>query len=224
MAAEAPHRHAHRTGGGHRYEHTHADDGPGHTHPDPYDPGGPLSLGPSDPHRSPPYERDDTAVKPMTPAQLRQHLHRILVKALHMGVADQVERVEYGLYLVPSTSERNTVHTVTDRDDGTLACSCQAYAHMPLCVHRAAVWIRRWRADDKEVALDGVGDVVVVSRQDAAALVYPPELWPRLVLEDREPEPEGENELCLSSSPESPSSSASTLLDNPLDAILPERW
>jgi len=127
-------------------------------------------------------------MRPMTPPQLRAHLQRTLKRALEMALAEKVERVEYGLYLVPSTTRGGLVHTVTGTEP-PLACTCEARFHMPLCVHRAAVLVRRWRAEGSVVALDDGGDVVVVTKTDAAALAYPAEAWPALVLAPPEPPP-----------------------------------
>jgi len=113
----------------------------------------------------------------MTAAQLRAHLQRTMKKALEMGVPDQVERLQHGVYRVPSTSRSGLVHTVHGTDV-PLECTCEAFGHMPLCVHRAAVLIRRWRSEGMAVAVNEAGDVVVRSERDAAELAYPERLWP----------------------------------------------
>lgn len=124
-------------------------------------------------------------MRPMTPPQFRAHLQRTLKRALEMGLPDLVRRVEPGLYFVPSTSRGGVVHTVTGTDV-PLRCTCEAAVYHPLCVHRAAVLIRRWRAEGGTVALDAAGDVVVRTERDAAGLAYPAHRYPALITQDSE--------------------------------------
>lgn len=121
-------------------------------------------------------QRSERVKRPMTTAQLRAHLQRTLAKALAMGVSDQVERIDFGLYRVPSTTRSGLVHTVMGTTS-SLECTCEAFGHMPLCVHRAAVLIKRWRSEGKTVVVNDAGDVVVREEVDAAALAFPAGVW-----------------------------------------------
>lgn len=57
-------------------------------------------------------------------------------------LADQVERLCYGLYLVPSQTEPGVQWTVIDVD-GHLECTCPAALYGNPCAHAAAVQTRR---------------------------------------------------------------------------------
>jgi hypothetical protein len=63
------------------------------------------------------------------------------------ALAAQVEQVAPAVYWVPSQSEPDGFHLVTDRERlgaGTgLACDCAAARHHRACAHRAAVLARR---------------------------------------------------------------------------------
>lgn len=112
-------------------------------------------------------------MRPMTAPQLRAHLQRTLRRAMEMDLASLVERLAYGNYKVPSTS-RDLAHYVTQaKPSEPLVCTCEAQAHTPLCVHKAAVLIKRWAAEGKEARLNERGDVIVVTEQDATELVGP---------------------------------------------------
>jgi len=74
---------------------------------------------------------------------------RAISKAMALGLAGQVERVRFGLYRVPSTSEAGVVHTVIV-DGGAYECTCKASAK-PSCVHRAAVYIAKVEASGAKV-------------------------------------------------------------------------
>ena len=74
---------------------------------------------------------------------------RAISKAMACGLAAQVERVRFGLYRVPSTSEAGVTWTVAV-EDGVYACTCKA-AHHPVCVHRAAVYLAKVQAQGAKV-------------------------------------------------------------------------
>jgi hypothetical protein len=65
------------------------------------------------------------------------------------ALAAQVEQVAPAVYWVPSQSEPDGFHLVTDLERlgaGTgLACDCAAARHHRACAHRAAVLARRQR-------------------------------------------------------------------------------
>src|SRR5437773_91370 len=71
----------------------------------------------------------------------RNALHRALVS----GEAAKVERIELGVYHVPSASKPSTVYTVTGyRLDGAdLRCNCKAGERGIACHHKAAVRLRK---------------------------------------------------------------------------------
>ncbi|MGH2367921.1 MAG: hypothetical protein ACRDI2_06970 [Chloroflexota bacterium] len=72
-----------------------------------------------------------------------------ITKALALGLAQQVRRQRFGLYLVPSTSEPGVEWTVTV-DAGVYRCTCKAAGH-PACVHRAAVYLAKVQAKGAKV-------------------------------------------------------------------------
>lgn len=116
----------------------------------------------------------------MTEPALRRHVQTAVKKAVEMGLAAEVRRVEQGRYLVPSTSRGNVTHVVTGKGQ-TLDCTCEAGAHLPFCVHRAAVAIRRLfdKGVTVEVGPDGVAHAV--SRVRVEDAVFPPAGYPHLV-------------------------------------------
>ena len=124
-------------------------------------------------------------MRPLTVPQMRAHLQRTLKRALEMDLASRVVRVEYGSYTVPSTSRGGVTYFITGQEGEPLDCTCEAQFHMPLCVHRAAVLIRRWEADGYTVRVNERGDVTVTVEQDAADLAYPFHKWPALVQDSR---------------------------------------
>lgn len=63
--------------------------------------------------------------------------------AIVESLAAKVERVRYGLYRVPSTSEDGVVHTVYSDPRGGLHCSCIAGVNGNICRHLRAVKRRR---------------------------------------------------------------------------------
>ncbi len=74
---------------------------------------------------------------------------RAISKAMSLTLAAQVERVRFGLYRVPSTSEAGVLHTVMV-DSGVYDCTCRA-ANKPACVHRAAVYLAKLQATGAKV-------------------------------------------------------------------------
>src|SRR5688500_13561079 len=66
-------------------------------------------------------------------------------KAVSAGDAAKVQRVEFGVYLVPSGSREGMTHVVTGtRMDGAdLACDCEAGSWGKPCRHAAAVMVRK---------------------------------------------------------------------------------
>lgn len=120
--------------------------------------------------------------KPMTPAKLRTHVQNALRKALEGGVADTVKRLDYGHYLVPSTSRGGVTHVVTGRSQ-VLDCTCEAGGHLPFCVHRAAVAICRLREQGLTLEVGPDGLLYAVKRERADDLVMPADDYPHLVVE-----------------------------------------
>ncbi|HXI15040.1 MAG TPA: SWIM zinc finger family protein [Chloroflexota bacterium] len=74
---------------------------------------------------------------------------RAISKAMALDLAAQVERVRFGLYRVPSTSEAGVTWTVAI-ENGTYSCTCKA-ANKSACVHRAAVYLAKMVASGAKV-------------------------------------------------------------------------
>ena len=68
-----------------------------------------------------------------------------LSRAIEANLAAQVERVQYGVYRVPSTSEAGVVYTVRQAERGW-TCDCPAGQSGYPCKHKAAVLIRKTEA------------------------------------------------------------------------------
>ena len=66
-------------------------------------------------------------------------------RALETNGADSVQRIEYGVYLVPSHSREGVTHVVTGKrvDGADLACDCEAGTFGKPCHHAAAVMIAK---------------------------------------------------------------------------------
>ncbi len=92
---------------------------------------------------------------------------RAISKAMSLELAAQVQRVRFGLYRVPSTSEAGVVHTVIV-DGGAYECTCKA-ANKPACVHRAAVYLAKLQATGAKVV--GVKPATRAARQPKPAVV-----------------------------------------------------
>jgi SWIM zinc finger len=117
--------------------------------------------------------------RPLTPEKFREHVYGRIKEALRLGLDDSVQRLDHGLYLVPSTTQGDMVYTVTGTEP-PLDCTCEAQWHMPLCKHRAAVLIRRWKEAGSLIAETEEGGLVVVTKEDAVKLAYPISKWPAL--------------------------------------------
>jgi len=86
---------------------------------------------------------------------------RAISKAMNLDLAAQVERVRFGLYRVPSTSEEGVTWTVAI-ESGTYSCTCKA-ANKPACMHRAAVYLAKLQATGAKVV--GVKPAIRTARQ-----------------------------------------------------------
>ncbi len=73
-----------------------------------------------------------------------------IMKARGLNLANQVERVRYGVYRVPSTGEPGVHHTVIVDGTGAYRCSCLASTR-PACVHRGAVYLAKLQAKGARV-------------------------------------------------------------------------
>ena len=92
---------------------------------------------------------------------------RAISKAMNLELAAQVERVRFGLYRVPSTSEEGVTWTVAI-ENGTYSCICRA-ANKPACVHRAAVYLAKLQATGAKVV--GVKPATRAAPQPKPAVV-----------------------------------------------------
>ena len=90
---------------------------------------------------------------------------RAISKARNLDLAVQVERVRFGLYRVPSTSEQDVTWTVAI-ENGAYSCTCKA-ANKPACVHRAAVYLAKLQATGAKVV--GVKPATRAARQPKPA-------------------------------------------------------
>lgn len=122
----------------------------------------------------------ERSLRPMTEPAVRRHVQTAVKKALEMGLASEVIRVEQGHYLVPSTSDAKLTYVVTGTAED-LDCTCQAAEHLPFCVHRAAVSIRRLLSQGLTVEVGTDGVVVAVKRTRVEDTVYPPGRYASLV-------------------------------------------
>jgi len=86
---------------------------------------------------------------------------RAISKAMALYLAAYVERVRFGLYRFPSTSEEGVTWTVMV-DGGVYECTCRA-SNKPACVHRAAVYLAKLQATGAKVVV-----VKPATRQRAA--------------------------------------------------------
>jgi hypothetical protein len=76
---------------------------------------------------------------------LAQQRRGAIQRALEVQLHRRLQRIRYGLYLVPSTT-RSIVHTVSHgADQDQLRCTCEGGAHVA-CVHRAAVYLAKLEA------------------------------------------------------------------------------
>jgi hypothetical protein len=147
-------------------------------------------------------QTDTRIMRPMTVVQVRAHLQRTLKRALEMDLASRVTRIDYGAYSVPSTSRGGIAYLITGKEGEALTCTCEAQWHMPLCVHRAAVLIRRWESEGYTVRVNERGDVTRVTEEDASDLAYPIHQWPALIQDappvyTRPPDDDPDDDLVL---------------------------
>jgi hypothetical protein len=90
-------------------------------------------------------------------------------RALEAGLQHRVQRVRYGVYLVPSTT-RPAVHTVTHfANPDELRCTCEGGTHVA-CVHRAAVYLAKLEARGLRPVLPGMAPVTAHQQPAAFAL------------------------------------------------------
>jgi len=138
-----------------------------------------------------PPEVSPATLRALAEGELREHVHRVLARALKMRLDTRVHRVAPGHYEVPPTQGKLrhdliVGHAVTGPPKWThaweLSCDCsQVYGQrtvLPLCVHRAAVLIARWRSLGMGVGLSEDGRVVV--SRDACDVGCPPAQYPAL--------------------------------------------
>jgi hypothetical protein len=118
----------------------------------------------------------------MAEPAVRRHVQNAVKKALETGLASEVRRLEQGRYLVPSTSDAKVTYVVTG-SGVDLDCTCQAAEHLPFCVHRAAVAIRRLLAVGETVEIGADGVALAVRRTRVEDLVCPPGSYASLVQE-----------------------------------------
>ena len=130
-------------------------------------------------------ERFTRALRPMTEPALRRHVQTAVKKAVEMGLAAEVRRLDHGHYLVPSTSRGGVTHVVTGTG-ADLDCTCEAGEHLPYCVHRAAVALRRLHEQGYAVEVDAAGVMQAIKRTRVEDLVFPPARYGAL-LEDAPP-------------------------------------
>ena len=79
--------------------------------------------------------------RPISPAEARA-----IKKAQALGGPDQVTRIAFGIYTVPSASGQDVVYTITgiELDGSDATCTCIAAEQgRPQCWHRASVRLRR---------------------------------------------------------------------------------
>lgn len=77
------------------------------------------------------------------PQPLEERQRRALRKAFALGLAADVTRVRFGLYLVPSTTREGQAHRVAVSPRGRYSCSCEAGVAGRPCVHAAAVYLAK---------------------------------------------------------------------------------
>lgn len=106
--------------------------------------------------------------RPLTEFQLREHAQSILKRVVVTRLAERVERMEPGWYVVRSTSTTGS-HVIKGpprwRFPWELRCECHGDVSggYPLCVHIGAVLVARWQHQGYTV-LQGLDGRVVVAR------------------------------------------------------------
>lgn len=126
--------------------------------------------------------RESRSMRAMAEPALRKHIQTAVLKAVKMGLAAEVQRLDHGHYLVPSTTRGSMTHVVTGTGPD-LDCTCEAAEHLPYCVHRAAVAIRRLHEQGLTVEVGADGVAQGVKRTRVEDLVFPPQKYPHLVKE-----------------------------------------
>jgi len=95
-----------------------------------------------------------------------------LSKALTLNGAASVERVQFGVYRVPSATSDGETYIVTVRD-GQYRCDCPAHTYGRPCWHMAAVYLAKVQAKGAKVV--GVNPAT----KAAAVMVLPGERMAR---------------------------------------------
>lgn len=131
-------------------------------------------------------------LEPLTEFKLRERYQGALRRVLDNRLYERVERLEPGWYVVRSSS-RATAYVIKGPPrwhfTWELACECtnRPGKDAPICQHRAAVLIARWRAQGYAVVVGADGRVMVA--RDAADEAAPKGSYPALI--DVDPEGEG---------------------------------
>lgn len=126
--------------------------------------------------------RESRSMRAMAEPALRRHIQTAVLKAVKMGLAAEVQRLDHGHYLVPSTTRGAMTHVVTGKGND-LDCTCEASEHLPYCVHRAAVAIRRLHDQGYTVEVGPDGVAQAVKRVRVEDEIFPPQKYPHLVRE-----------------------------------------
>jgi hypothetical protein len=74
---------------------------------------------------------------------LEERQRRAIARALALGGARLVKRLQYGLYSVASHSRPDRIHTVSVDRQGRYHCDCEAGLAGHPCHHQAAVYIAK---------------------------------------------------------------------------------
>jgi hypothetical protein len=125
-------------------------------------------------------------MRPMTEAAVMAHVNKALARAIELEWHHAVLEGRAGQFLVPSTtrgSRRHTVWVSEFHGDGRyeMACTCEAGAFLPFCVHRAAVTLYLWAQLGYEYEVDREGKVYRLYRQRADVHAYDPTRYEALV-------------------------------------------
>src|SRR5262249_29128955 len=130
-------------------------------------------------------------LRALAEGELREHVHRVLARALKMRLDTRVHRVAPGHYEVPPTQGKlrhdlTIGHAVQGPPKWAhvweLSCDCATVygqrTFLPLCVLKAALLIARWRSQGLGVGVSEDGRVIV--SWDACELGCPPAAYPAL--------------------------------------------
>jgi hypothetical protein len=119
--------------------------------------------------------------EPLTQFKIRERIQATLRRVLDSRLYERVERLEPGWYVVRSSSTA-TAYVIKGpprwQHTWELACECtnRPGRDTPICQHRAAVLVARWRAQGYSVLAGADGRVMVA--QDAADLAAPKGKYP----------------------------------------------